>query len=69
MLKSVVLPAPFGPMIAVMPLAGDFERDVVEGDQAAEPSRDVVETQDAHASFRPEREDSNFGSEAMPPGA
>ena len=68
-LNSVVLPAPFGPMIAVMPRARHVERDVFEGDEAAEPPRDVVEPQDAHAGFLRGSDDSSFGSEAMPPGA
>ncbi len=42
-LNTVVLPAPFGPISAVMSLTADVEGDVVDGDQAAEAHGQVLD--------------------------
>ena len=42
MLKSVVLPAPLGPIIDTIDALGNVERDVVDRDQAAELLGHVV---------------------------
>ena len=44
-LKNVVLPAPFGPIIAVSEPAGEVERDILHGGDAAEGFREVLDLQ------------------------
>ena len=48
-LKKVVLPAPFGPMMARSSPFATFKRDVAHGDEAAEALGDVVDLEDVHA--------------------
>jgi hypothetical protein len=45
-LKTVVLPAPFGPISAVMSPAADIEGDVADRDQAAEAHGEVLDGED-----------------------
>ena len=66
-LNNVVLPAPFGPMIAVTPCAAIIERHIVDRDESAEAARHVIEAQEAHAPSFPA--DHKRDSDARPPGA
>ena len=54
-LNSVVLPAPFGPIRPRISPGLDRQRDVVDGDQPAEPARQAGDLEERHA--QPRRSD------------
>ena len=51
-LKKVVLPAPFGPMIAHSSPFATLQRDVAHRHEIAEPLGDVVDFENVHALLR-----------------
>ena len=54
-LKTVVFPAPLGPMMAVIFPCFDFEAEIVDGAEIAERLRDMPQLKKAHEDllFRP----------------
>jgi hypothetical protein len=56
MLKNVVLPAPFGPMMDTIDCCGMKKSDAADGGQAAEPLRHALGAEQrvvGHAGLRP----------------